>query len=335
MDEIIYNANELKTAKKTFSRIGLAFCVMFLAATILQRLLISVSAILWGENNWLATSSWKKWIMSFVPLYLAGMPLCILIMKKLPAKPPQDTPMAKKAFLTAIPILFCITYVGNLLGTFLSLILSGGNAQNALNEFAMDTNPIKILVIVILAPLLEEYICRKLIIDRTQQYGEKLAVFLSALIFALMHQNLFQVFYAFGSGLLFGYIYIRTGRLRYSVLLHGIVNFVGTVVAPGVLSLLDMEKLNSLSAMDPSATEEVFTIMGEILPGLLALLAYALLQWGLAIAGLVLLILKHKQLIWKSADTDLPRAIRFRSAYLNTGMILYILLCCIMTLFVL
>ena len=331
MDEITCTATALRAAKKPFSRIGLAFCAMFLVTTLLQGLLIYVPAILWGEDNWLAASSWGKWIVSFVPLYLVGMPVCVLVMKKLPAQPPQDTPLTKQAYGTLIPILFCITYAGNLLGNFLSLILSGGTAENALNEYAMDTNPIKILVMVILAPLLEEYICRKQIIDRTRQYGEKLSVFLSALIFGLMHQNLFQFFYAFGSGLLFGYIYLRTGRLRYPVLLHGIINFVGAVIAPAILSMLDMEKLESIATMDPSATEEIFAILAESLPGLLLLMAYTLAQWGLSIAGLVLLILKYKQITWNNAETDLPRERRFSAAYLNVGMVIYILLCCAMT----
>ena len=326
MDETTYN---LKALKKPFSRVGLAFCAILLITTLLQGLMVTVPAMLWGEDNWLATSSWGKWIISFVPMYLAAVPIGLLILKKLPAEAPQDNPLSAKAFLSLIPILFCITYFGNMIGTFLSFILSGGNAQNNVEAYAMDTNPLKILVIVILAPLLEEYICRKQIIDRTRQYGEKVAIILSAAVFGLLHQNLFQFFYAFGLGLVFGYIYVRTGRLRYPILLHGIVNFVGAVIAPAILSLLNMEKLNS---MDPNAApEEMFAVISEMLPGLLALLAYALVQWGLAIAGLVLLILKAKQLTFKESPEPLPKEAAFRSVYLNVGMILYILLCCITT----
>ena len=322
MDEITC---DLKALKKPFSRVGLAFCAILLITTVLQGLMVTVPTIIWGEDNWFATSSWGKWIISFVPRYFAAVPVGFLILKKLPAEAPQDNPLTAKAFLGLIPILFCVTYFGNMIGTLLSMILSGGNAQNAVEEYAMDTNPIKILALVVLAPVLEEYVCRKQIIDRTRQYGEKVAILLSGLVFGLLHQNLFQFFYAFGLGLVFGYIYVRTGRLRYPILLHGIVNFMGGVVAPAVLSLLDMEKLNSL---DPNATtEELFAVLGEILPGLLALLAYSLVQWGLAIAGLVLLILKSKRLVFKEAAEPLPEGTAFRSVYLNVGMVLYVLLC--------
>ena len=216
-------------------------------------------------------------------------------------------------------------YGGNLIGTVLSMLLSGGTAQNTVAEYAMDSSPMKVLVMVILAPLLEEYVCRKQIIDRTRQYGEKVAVFLSALTFGLLHQNLFQFFYAFALGLVFGYIYIRTGRLRYTVLLHGIINFMGAVIAPWLISLLDMDALMN---MNPNAApEELMALYAEILPGLMVFLLYALFLMGMAITGLVLLILKCRQLVWKEADAQLPKGTAVKTVYLNVGMVLYVLLC--------
>ena len=150
-------------------------------------------------------------------------------------------------------------------------------------------------------------------------------MFLSALTFGLFHMNLFQFFYAFGLGLLFAYIYMRTGRLRYPVLLHGIVNFLGSVVAPFILSLVNLEALTN---MDPNATaEQIMVQHGDMLPGLMVYMLYAMLLIGLAITGLVLLILKCRKLVWKPADTQLPKGMGVKIAYLNTGMIVYVLLC--------
>lgn len=322
MNETSY---DLAPARKVFSRIGLALCAILVIATALQILWITVPPMIWGPDNWMTASSWGMWIGSFAPLYLVAIPVCLLIMRKLPAQTPQDNKLGGKNFLVFLPICFCLMYGGNLIGTMLSFILSGGTAQNTIVDYAMDTNPLKILVMVILAPLLEEYVCRKQIIDRTRQYGEKTAVFLSALTFGLLHQNLFQFFYAFGLGLVFAYIYTRTGRLRYSVLFHGIINFMGSVVAPWILSLIDLE---ALANMDPNATsEEIMALYGEMLPGLMIYLLYALFLMGMAITGLVLLILKCRQLIWKEADAQLPKGSAVKTAYLNVGMVLYILLC--------
>lgn len=321
MDELY----DLKPARKVFSRIGLAFCAILAVATVAQLAWVLIPQLIWGEDNWMATSSWGFWLTSFVPLYAFAIPAGLLLLRKLPAQKPQEHKLPFTSFLVIFPVCVFFMISGSLLGNILSALLSGGTAENALNEYAMDTNPLKVVVMVILAPLLEEYVCRKQIIDRTLPYGEKTAVVLSAAVFGLLHQNLFQFFYAFALGLVFGYIYIRTGRLRYTVVLHAIVNFMGSVIAPWVLQLADME---AIAGMDPTMpTEQLIAVYMEILPGLLALLGYLFLYYGLAFAGFVLLIVMWRKQQWKSIDTQLPKGTAFRTVYLNVGMILYVLIC--------
>ena len=249
----------------------------------------------------------------------------LLVLRKLPAQAPEKSKLGLDRFLMFLPICFCLMYGGNIIGNVLSSLLSGGTAENAILDYAMDTNPLKVLVLVILAPLLEEYVCRKQIIDRTRQYGEKTAVVLSAVVFGLLHQNLFQFFYAFGLGLVFAYIYTRTGRLRYSVILHSIINFMGSVVAPWILSLVNPD---AFVGADPSASpEQVMALMREVLPGLLLTLLYSLFLLGMSIAGLVLLVVRSKRVIWKDSPEQLPQGTAVKTVYLNVGMILYILIC--------
>ena len=322
MNEASY---DLPGAKKVFSRIGWALCAILTITSILQALWIYVPSILWGADNWMSASSWGKWLGSVGPLYGIAIPVGLLILRKLPAQTPEDNKLGTKNFWVLLPICFCLMYGGNIIGTLLSFLLSGGTAQNEVLDYIMDDSPLKVLVIVILAPLLEEFVCRKQIIDRTKQYGEKAAVFLSALTFGLLHQNLFQFFYAFALGLVFAYLYVRTGRLRYTVVLHCIVNFMGAVVAPWVLSLTDMEALNS---MDPNAAgNEITALYGQILPGLAVASLYALCLIALSIIGLGLLIIKGKQLIWKEAQAQLPPGTCAKTVYWNAGMALYVLLC--------
>ena len=316
---------DLTRARKTFSRIGWAMCAILVIAPAIQLLCIRIPEMLWGESNWLLTSSWGKWLLSFLPLYLVAIPVGLLIMKKLPAERPQEGKLKLWELLSYFAIGFCVMYAGNIIGTVLSLILSGGNAQNDVLEIAMDTNPLKLLFVVILAPLLEEYVCRRQIIDRTRQYGEKTAIFLSALIFGLLHQNLFQFFYAFGLGLIFGYIYVRTGRLRYTVLMHSVINFMGGVIAPWIITLLDMD---TLAKLDPYAPmEELMALYQKILPGLVVYLGYILFLFLVSLTGLVLLIIKCCNLTWKPGALQLPRGTAAKTVYLNAGMVVYVVLC--------
>lgn len=316
---------DFKGARKTFSRIGLAMCTILVVTTLLQTIWFFFPEWLGGTAQQLAYSSWGMWLGTFVPQYLVAIPLALLVMRKLPAEKPQDQKLSAENFVILLPICFCVMYGGNIIGSVLSMILSGGNAQNAVEDYAMDTNPVKILFLVILAPLLEEYVCRKQIIDRTRQYGEKTAVFLSAFAFGLLHQNLFQFFYAFGLGLIFGYIYIRTGRLRYSVLLHSIINFFGGVVAPWIVSLIDLQALSGIDAN--MAPEEIMQIYGQNLPGLLVYMLYILFMLAMFLVGLVLLIIKCTKLQWTEGQTQLPKGAAAKTVYWNFGMALYILLC--------
>lgn len=330
MDEMTY---DLKPARKTFSRIGLSLFIIPVIATVLQALWFGLSRGIWGEDHWMIASSWGMWIGTFAPMYCVAIPVALLMLRELPAQVPQDNKLGAGNFWVFLLISMCLMYGGNLIGSFLSAVLSGGKAQNAISDYAMDTNPLKILVMVILAPLLEEYVCRKQIIDRTRQYGEKTAVFLSALAFGLLHQNLFQFFYAFGVGLVLAYIYTRTGRLRYTVLLHGILNFMGSVVAPFILTQLNMD---TLANMDPNAPmEELMPIYAEILPGLILFLLYILILLGASIAGFVLLIIKCRHLTWHNAEAQLPKGTAVKTVYLNVGMILYVLLCLVSFIFAL
>lgn len=80
------------------------------------------------------------------------------------------------------------------------------------------------LMTAVAAPVFEELIFRKTLIDKLRPQGERTALIMSSLLFALVHQNTVQFFYAFGAGLMLGMLYLRTGRVAYTMLLHAMVN---------------------------------------------------------------------------------------------------------------
>ena len=174
---------------------------------------------------------------------------------------------------------------------------------------------------VILAPEIEEYIFRKQLIDRMHIYGEKLAVVTSALMFGLFHGNLSQFFYAFALGLVFGYVYLKTGKLRYNISLHMLINLIGSVIGPFFLekiAVVDKMETLDLSALKP------------IMPWLIAFGAYVLVLIGLAITGLVLLCSNKRRVSFAPAEMELPKDSRFKTVYMNVGMILLAVGCLVL-----
>lgn len=315
-------AYDLRRAGRRFSVVGFAFAALLLAGTLGNLLLSYLPPLIWGENDPLTGSSWWKWIVGFAPMYVFAFPACYLILRRQPVSAPEKRPMTFGRFLQWLAVCFCMMYAGNLVGTVLSLLLSGGQAVNAIEGYAMDQSPLKVLVMVVLAPVSEELICRKVLIDRTRQYGEKNVVLLSGLVFGLLHQNLYQFFYAFALGSAFALIYLRTGRVRHCILLHMIINFNGAVIAPAVLEALDLETMMRMDA----ASMEVEQLM-ELLPGLMVYMGYSMVLMGLVVFGLVLILIKRRRLQWNETEEQLPRGTAFKTTWLNAGMILYTLLC--------
>lgn len=106
-----------------------------------------------------------------------------------------------------------------------------------------------ILRIVIIAPVVEEVIFRGVIMSGfSRNYHPAIAIFFSALLFALFHLNPWQFAAAFSLGLILGWIRIRTGSVLACIAGHATHN--GLVF----LSVYYFNDLKGLSVMKPQST---------------------------------------------------------------------------------
>ena len=83
-----------------------------------------------------------------------------------------------------------------------------------------------IFYVALLPAICEELVFRGIIANGFKKYGTVTAVVLSAVLFALMHQNLQQLVYQLFLGGVMAYIVIKTGSIIYTMLLHFFNNFV-------------------------------------------------------------------------------------------------------------
>ena len=313
----------LTQARWRFGRIGAGACVM-LAVWVALNMALSMMLVQAMGQNAVNAPIWLQFLISSGPLYLIAMPMGLMLMKAVPELPTRRFPMTPGRFFTLLLMCLPIMYGGNIIGNLLSMALSGGTAQNAIADLAMANDPAMIVFGVILGPIFEEWMFRKQIISRTRRYGEKLSILLSALMFALFHLNLFQFFYAFGLGLMFGYVYMRTSQLRYSIVMHMIINFNGSVLAPWVLSQVDLEALATTDTTDPAAAQALLEQNGA---GMMLVSGYGLLLIALSIAGVVLLITKRRTFEFYTTPEQLPKGLGGQTAFGNSGMVIYIAMC--------
>ena len=310
---------DLKEAKKNFSKLGVGTFAILGIGTAAQLLLIHVVNSVWPQ---VMEHSWGMWLLTFAPIYLIAVPIGLLLLRKVPAKPLEKHDLKPSRYIVTAIICIFMMYAGNILGTIITALLQllpGVYAGNPILGYATDNALLpKVLFMVILAPVIEEYIFRKQLIDRMHIYGEKLAVITSALMFGLFHGNLSQFFYAFALGLVFGYVYLKTGKLRYSIGLHMLINLIGSVIGPFFLEKIAV--VDTMETLDFAALEPV-------MPWLIAFGAYVLVLIGLAITGLVLLCINKRRVSFAPAEMELPKGTRIKTAYVNAGMILLTIGC--------
>ena len=241
-----------KNHKKIFSKIGFSLVVIILLVYGLQLLTGAVLGMMPKGAERISSSTTALMLLTFLPQYVVAFPVGIMMLKKLPdpsichSKESYSIAELVKYGLMCLPVMS----LGNIVGTLLSNIFSAGQATNAIESLITGNVGIEFIFMVILAPFFEEYVFRKLIIDKTLGYGEKTAILLSAITFGLIHGNLFQFFYAFGIGLIFAYIYVKTGNFFYSFGLHAFINFIGGIVPSLLLKALGQDSIKALETME-------------------------------------------------------------------------------------
>ena len=104
---------------------------------------------------------------------------------------------------------------------------------------AVDT--VLVVYVCILAPMLEETLFRGMILPRLRPWGDRFAVVVSALLFAIFHMNLVQGIPAFFMGLALGLVAVRSGSVLPGILIHALNNSLSTAfiaAGAGTTSLL-------------------------------------------------------------------------------------------------
>lgn len=137
-------------------------------------------------------------------------------------------PVAVGTVLLSIPASFAFSVVGSILTSMLSLLFSVTGYQPVTNDISVPmTVPGLILYFILLAvlpPIFEEIAFRGILMQSLRRFGDTFALLISALLFGLFHLNMIQAPYAFLLGLWFGYLVLRTGSLRISMVLHACIN---------------------------------------------------------------------------------------------------------------
>ena len=292
-------------SKKTFTYIGLAMVIAY--------------AVIFAFSNFvfaplLLKADMEKLIETIGPsltLLLTDVPNMIfllvfwLVIRRIPKSDWQKETMSFKSLLQVFVMMYAVSMVFHLIGLSISQAAPAGGTEqlDMINQMVSSGIPTGIMMTVIIAPVLEELIFRKLMLDRIRNYGEKTAIVFSALCFGLFHQNLTQFLFAFSVGLFLGYVYCKTGKVIYTMIMHALLNLVSS----------------SIMLLLPQLTNGT--------GGMVILAVMAVVIVALFIMGFVQLIrhLRKKDLrLDNSMITAIPSGEVVKTVYLNPCVMLFI-----------
>lgn len=136
------------------------------------------------------------------------------------------------------------------------MIASLSNLKGLIFEF---------IFIGILAPLMEELIFRKTVIDNFSKYGPGAAILVSSVMFGLFHGNFSQCFMAMALGAVFAYVYCFTGNIKYTIAMHMTVNIFNVISGMFSMVFINEETKEKVSEMIETylETQDFTTYMNE------------------------------------------------------------------------
>ena len=298
----------MNSNKKFFSKIGFNYLIYIISSLIITIIIANIIAATKPEiiNNINIST-----VISAICNYILPLPILIHLMNKIKSTRPEIHKINIKTFLKYLCITITLMWIGNLTGTIITTILGGAiqsDISNPIQNLINSTDIwLNLLLISIIGPIFEEFFFRKLLIDRTIVYGAKVSIILSAVIFGLVHGNLNQFFYSALIGGFLGYVYIKTGRITYTIALHMIINLIGSVVS---LSLN-----NSISSLSTGTINPIALIF------VISYFTMLIISLFIGISS----IWDYKKAKFNGEKTEINLKNPLKTVFLNTGMICFVL----------
>lgn len=233
--------------KKTSSGIGYFIFAMILALNAVSVLLMVLAIIVDGSLKNPAYLLLDN-IASISSMFIIGLFYCLFSKTQL-----NDVFPLKKISLKMAAATVTISLALALLANFFADLFVGGISLFGIKNYAeMDfeiTNPVEIILniiaISIIPALSEEFAFRGIILSRLRKYGDGFAVFISALLFGLLHGNIVQIPFAFIVGLGLAFVTIKTSSIIPAIITHFLNNLSSVII-----SIIEENKLMSEEIAD-------------------------------------------------------------------------------------
>ncbi len=226
--------------------------------------------------------------------YVVVIPVLLLLLRKTKfgkaapklkdcfCKPKLSAAQIVKWIFISLFAVYAISFISNYIFTFIQIMTKTElhPAQVSIDNSWLNrlTN---ILAIMFFAPIFEEIFFRGTMLRSSARYGSWSMIIVMGIMFGLWHLNYAQTFYTAMLGICSGFLIIKSGSIIPSIILHFIMNTIGTVQSL-LLGNIDMEKLSS------GDIKYIIENISSILP--VSFMGFLVI--GVMITGLVLFIVE-------------------------------------------
>lgn len=139
------------------------------------------------------------------------------------------------------------TFILNILLTFMNMNLSLFGYTNEMNDYGevngIAGNIIYFIAIAIVPAIIEEFLFRGVILGTLRKYhGDVIAIIVSSVLFGFIHGNFLQTPLTALSGMIMGYLAVKTGSIIPSMILHFVNNSLA-VTSEFLMKAIDNEHI--------------------------------------------------------------------------------------------
>ncbi len=133
-------------------------------------------------------------------------------------------------FLPLVALGSGLCMAANALSSIITQILEqfGIKGKDVLEDMPQGWWGVALCVVAVsLAPaFLEEFAFRGVVFGTARRAGEGFAIFVSAIMFSLMHLNISQIPFAFFAGIIIGFVYVKSQSIWTAMAVHAINNLI-------------------------------------------------------------------------------------------------------------
>lgn len=236
-ENLEYEVKKLRKITNVAGKWALMFFIFLIVSTFIFQTIFD-SLGLYNSNEWKngynGYDSCTLYYLASISDSVIGLGLAVLLALKSMRKETSSTLFPfKKVNLKLGVALFLIGLafmsVSQIISAWLCEVF---NISYPPNPYAGTHSAILLMIIrmAIIPAIFEELMFRGIILSSLKQYGNMLAVVVSAVLFSFVHANFAQIPFALLVGFVFGFIAIKTNSLLIPMLLHFTNNFWSCIV---------------------------------------------------------------------------------------------------------